>query len=231
VAGLFAVSFAASAGATVALSGSSEEPGEVAAAPQVSATPDPSSTSPETSVATVSAQDVPKKKVRKPIAPPTPAPQTPTAQQIRKATSSLCTPSSFASLEPVRGVLADRESTRVLEVHAANLGHRVGPIDGFFNDETARGVKSLQQKIDQKPDGTFDAADWQALNTQVCPQPEPVFTPASPSTSSSWSGGSSGSSSGGNSGGNSGGSSGNNSGGNSGGESNGGGTLILEPVE
>lgn len=214
VAGLFALSFAASAGATVALSGSSSSSNvagegdgsasEGSNSQGASESPAPvDSSAPQ--VSTISADTVAMR-----LKPGRSASATPTDMQFRSAKRNVCgTPSR--KLPDVDSKLGSLSWTHTLEVLAARKGHSAGPIDGQWDKRTTAGVSGLQRELGQKADGSFGQDDWAALQIEMCPQPEPptsdsgsAWSGDSSSGGSSWSGGS-----------------------NGGSESSGGGTLVL----
>lgn len=186
VAGLFLMSFAASAGATVVLSesGSGSAGAELGTEDSSTseATPAGEDANPPDSESSYEPLDVDFKSV---TGGPKSAPVKATNKQVKDATSSLCA-ADAPNLPPIKGVLAGREWTRVLEILAADQGYKVGPIDGFYNNATAEGIASLQAALAQKPDGTFEASDWIALATLICPAPEPPAS--STGGGSAWSG-------------------------------------------
>ena len=186
VSGLFVVSFAASAGATVALS----QPSSDTAGSQSTAASTSDTAQEPTATSNVTLPYATSIEVQNRVARPKPASTKPTKSQVKDAKSTLCS-STPGDLPAVRSVMAPRDWTRVLEVLTANAGYPVGPVDGYYNNATASGLTKLQADVGTKPDGTFESADWSALSSLVCPAPEPPTPVYDTGGSSSSSGGSS----------------------------------------
>jgi hypothetical protein len=188
---LFAVSFAASAGATVLVSSGGGESTVSASEPTPSPTPSPTRTPTPSATPSATATPTPE---------PKPSPSTATKRQIKQATDTLCD-ADLGGLPTLSAAKADPRWARVFEVHLFKQDINPGPIDGDFDARTVAGAKDLQRSLGVADTGKVGEATWNALwNDQCYVAPAPSTDTSStwqPTTGGGSSGGGGGSSGGG----------------------------------